>query len=194
MLTTEQKNYIEGTPFGWFTVLSDELKMSRSLLRQLCTTWVEKRGGFMIRSVFVPFTLLDVCVALGLQVAGLDVDLDYENQDSHCRSLFSCGIVKVNMVYDELVRCQSDGRSEDFCKLYILLGLSEFLFPNRMGNVYTGLFHIVDNLGDLSSFKWGAVVYTYLVKSLCRASRCIDSEQCSIVRVAGCVYMLQVKI
>ena len=66
MLTTEQKNCIEGTPFGWFIVLSDKLRMSRSLLRQLCTTWVEKRSGFMIRSVFVPFTLLDVCVALGL--------------------------------------------------------------------------------------------------------------------------------
>ena len=74
-----------------------------------------------------------------------------------------------------------------------MLGLSEFLFSNRMGNVYSSLFNIVDNLGELHSFKWGTVVYTYLVRSLCRASRCIQSEpKSSIVRVAGCVYLLQV--
>jgi len=96
------------------------------------------------------------------------------------------------MAFDELVKCQSDGKVDDFCMLYILLGLSEFLFPNRMGNVYSGLFNIVDNLQMLDRFKWDTVVYVYLVKSLCRASRCIHSKQSSIVRVAGCVYLLQV--
>jgi len=71
------------------------------------------------------------------------------------------------MVYDELVRYQSDGRYEDFCKFYILLGLFKFLFPNRIRNVYTGLFHIINDLCELSSFKWGAAVYTYMVKNLC---------------------------
>jgi len=74
----------------------------------------------------------------------------------------------------------------------ILLGLSEFLFPNRMGNVYLCLFNIVDNLGEIDKFRWGTIVYTYLVKSLCLASRCIHNEECSIIRVAGCVYLLQV--
>ena len=36
-----------------------------------------------------------------------------------------------------------------------MLGLSEFFFPNRMENVYSGLFHFVDNLGELCNFKWG---------------------------------------
>jgi len=88
MLTTEQKICIEGTPFDWFTVLTDEVRISRILLRELCTRWVEKRGGFIIGSVFVPFTLLDVYVTLGLRVGGLDVDLEYKNVDSHCRILF----------------------------------------------------------------------------------------------------------
>jgi len=116
---------------------------------------LEKRGGFMIGCVFVSFTLLDVYVALGFRVCGLDVDLECENDDSECRSLFGGGIVKVSMVYDQLVRCEADGRPGDFCKLYILLGLSEFLFPNRMGNVYPGLFQLVDNLVELSSFNLG---------------------------------------
>ena len=64
--------------------------------------------------MFVSFTLLDVSVALGLRVCGLDVDLECENVDSQYRSLFCGGIVKVNMVYDQLVRCEADGRLEDF--------------------------------------------------------------------------------
>jgi len=136
--------------------------------------------------------LLDVCVGLGLQVSKVDVDLENQNVDSYCKSIFSCGIVKVKMVFDELVKCHSDGRVDKLCKLYILLGLSEFLFPNRMGNMYSGLFNIVDNLGELYRFKWGTCVYTYFDKSLCRASRCIHSEQNSISRVAGCVYLLHV--
>ena len=107
----------------------------------------------MIGCVFVSFTLLDVCVTLGLRVCGLGVDLECD--DSECRSLFDGGIVKVSMVYDQLVRCEADGRLGDFCKLYILLGLSEFLFTNRMGNVYPGLFQLVDNLVELSSFNLG---------------------------------------
>jgi len=153
LLTLEQRHCIEGTPFGWFTVLSDEVRISTILLRELCRRWVEKGGRFMIGCVFVSFTLLDVCVALGLRVCGLDVDLECENDFSECRSLFGGGVVKVSMVYDQLVRCEADGRPEDFCKLYILLGLFEFLFSNRMGNVYPGQFQLVDNLVELSSFN-----------------------------------------
>jgi len=192
MLTMEQKNCIQQTPFGWFKLLTHKVKISRKFLKELCTRWIERRGGFLIRSVFVPLSLLDVSIGLGLGVSREDVELESEHVDSYCRSLFICGIVKVNMVFDEVVKCHSHGRVDEFCKLYILLGLSEFLFPNRMRNVYSGLFNIVDNLGELHRFKWGTCVYTYLVKSLCKASRCIHSEQNSIVRVAGCVYLLQV--
>jgi len=68
----------------------------------------------------VPFTLLDVCVGSGLRVGGVDVQLENETVDSYCRSLFRCGILKVKMGFDELVKCQSDGRVKDFCKLYIV--------------------------------------------------------------------------
>jgi len=157
------------------------------VLKELCTQWVERRGGFFIRSEFVPLSLLDVSAGLGLGVSGVDVEVESEHVDSYCRSLFNCGIVKIKIVFDELVKCHSHGTVDEFCKLYILLGLYEFLFPNRMGNVYSGLFNIVDNLGELHRFKWGTCVYTYMVKSLCRASRCIHSKQNSIVCVAGCI-------
>jgi len=142
MLTTQQKNCIQETPFGWFTLLTRKVKISRRVLKELCTRWVEKRGGFFIWFEFVSFSLLDVCVGLGLRVSVIYVELENGNFDSYCRSLFTCGIVKVKMVFNELVKCHTDGRVDEFCKLYILLGLSEFLFPNRMGNVYSGLFNM----------------------------------------------------
>ena len=157
------------------------MKISRKVLKELCIQWIKRRDGFFIRSVFVPLSLLDVFVGLCLGVFEVDVELESEHVDSYCRSLFNCGIVKVKMVFDEVLKCHSHGTIDEFYKLYILLGLSEFLFSNRMGNVYLGLFDIVDNLGELHRFKWGTCVYTYLVKSLCRASRCIHSEHNSIV-------------
>ena len=48
----------------------------------------------------MPFSLFDVCVGLGLPVYGLDVQLENQNVDSFCRSLFRCGIVKVKMIFD----------------------------------------------------------------------------------------------
>jgi len=57
ILTMQQKNYIQGTPFGWFTLLTRKVKISRKLLKELCTRWVEKKGGFFIRFEFVPFSL-----------------------------------------------------------------------------------------------------------------------------------------
>jgi len=138
-------------------VLTHKVKISRKVLKELCTRWIERRGGFLIRFVFVPLSLLDVSVGLGLGVSGEDIELESEHVDSFCRSLFNCGIVKVKMVFDEVVKCHSHGTVDEFCKLYILLGLSKFLFPNKMGNVYSGLFNIVDNLGELHKFKWGHV-------------------------------------
>jgi len=38
----------------------------------------------------------------------------------------------------------SYGNVDDFYKLYILLGWSEFLFPNKMENVFSGCFPVVE--------------------------------------------------
>jgi len=115
MLTMQQDNCIQETPFGWFTLLTHKVKISRRVLKELCARWVEKRGGFFIRSEFVPFSLLDVCVGLDLRVSGVDVELENENVDSYCRSIFTCGIAKVKMVFDELVKCHTNGKVDKFC-------------------------------------------------------------------------------
>ena len=149
MITEEQKSCIQATPFAWMLSLGKTLKMSKTLLRELCFRWVERRGGFWLRSVFVPFTQLDVCVSLGLRVAGENIDLGNNNIDCQTRTIFHSTNVSVDMIYDELIKRANGSKQcsvDEFCRLYILLGLSEFLLPNRSGRVFSGLFKIVDNI------------------------------------------------
>ncbi|BAT79024.1 hypothetical protein VIGAN_02181600, partial [Vigna angularis var. angularis] len=70
LLTDVQKTFIQRTPFGWLLSIDVEAKMSRTLLIELCSRWSERRGGFEVRSVFIPFTKLNVCLGLGVRVNG----------------------------------------------------------------------------------------------------------------------------
>ncbi|XP_068488704.1 uncharacterized protein [Phaseolus vulgaris] len=192
-LTDEQKSFIQSTPFAWVMLLGDKVKMSRTLLRELCSRWVERRQSFLIRCEVVPLSLVDVCLGLGLRVVGEKIDLHKAADESHTKTLFESNNINVKMIFDEIMKFDNDGCIEDFCRLYILLCLSEFLLPNRMGIVHSGLFSVLDDLGQLKKFNWGLVVYEYLVNSLCSASMCITNESStSHIHIFGCVYLLQI--
>ena len=77
------------------------------------------------------------------------------------------------MIYDEIVKRLNEYSIDDFCRLYILLEMLEFLFPCRMSLVPGGLFSVVDDLGELGRFNWGGLVYEFLVKSVSLASLCM---------------------
>jgi len=124
-------------------MINIDMKMSRRIVRKLSSRWVEKICDFEIRSQVVSFTLIDVCIGLGLRVGGEKVDLENESSESQLRSLFGYNRVILTMIFEELVKCVNDCIIVDFCKLYILLGLSEFLLPNTKGTVCSGLFSIV---------------------------------------------------
>nr|XP_007158034.1 hypothetical protein PHAVU_002G118600g [Phaseolus vulgaris]ESW30028.1 hypothetical protein PHAVU_002G118600g [Phaseolus vulgaris] len=172
-LSAEEKFIIESTPFGWLIVLDGKLKLSRCLLRELCSRWVERSHGFVVSSRVVPFSLLDVCLGIGLRVVGDKFDLEKIENNCKSRSFFKSSHVTVKMIYDEIVKRRNECSIDDFCRLYILLGMSEFLFPSRMGLVPGGLFRVVDDLGELGRFNWGGLVYDFLVQSLCSASMCM---------------------
>ena len=53
--------HIEASPFGWFTMLNVYVKISWTFLTELCGSWVERRGDFLVRSDVVGSNLLDVC-------------------------------------------------------------------------------------------------------------------------------------
>ena len=90
----------------------------------------------MIRSDLVSFSTLDVCVLLGLRIGGCVVDLRRKSQDSPFRKLFPSTHVYVKMIFDEIQKRRNDVNVDDFYKLYVLLGLSEFLLPTVSGSVF----------------------------------------------------------
>jgi len=66
------------------------------------------------------------------------------------------------MLYDFL-RCKESVSPEDYCRLYIVLGISEFLIPSRKGTIFPMLFAIVDDLSGLGKYNCGGLVYEPLV-------------------------------
>jgi len=93
------------------------------------------------------------------------------------------------MIYSVILKLGNEISSEDFCKLYILLGLSEFILPTRLGLVHDGLFNL-DDLDKLDMYNCGGLVYEILVDSLCSASKSITQGNMSYIHVDGCVYLL----
>jgi len=71
------------------------------------------------------------------------------------------------MVYHLLLERSEKLSLEDFCSLYILLRIFEFLCPNRNERVFPILFTIVNDFGSSGKYNWGGVVYDYLVMCIC---------------------------
>ena len=52
------------------------------------------------------------------------------------RKLFPSTHVYVKMIFDEIQKRRNDVNVDDLYKLYVLLGLSEFLLPTVSGSVF----------------------------------------------------------
>jgi len=63
-------------------MVDKDLQIGRMFVRELCCRFVEKNYGFKIRSQVFFFTLIDVCISIGLGIAGEKVDLEKESSDS----------------------------------------------------------------------------------------------------------------
>lgn len=74
---------------------------------------------------------------------------------------------------------EHSGGIADFCRLYILLGIFEFLLPNRNETVLLIMVRIVDDLHNIRKYNWGGLVYEYLVGSLCNDSLALKNEASS---------------
>jgi len=193
-LTVAQKEYIASTPFWWFTMLKQSLKISRNVLSHLCSRWVERRGGFDVGGEVVEFSLLDVCLGLGLRMVGEKIDLNEEVVESETWNTFGRQRVDVKFIYDFLMKFDDDvGDVELFCKLYVVLGISEFLLASKKGCVFPVIFKVVDDMENIGKYNWGTLVYEYLVFSLCSASLALQNEPSRFeFYVVGCAYLLEV--
>jgi len=153
-----------------------------------------KKRWFLLNFVLVSFKLLDVCLGLGLTIVGDVVALDEVYIESVCRNNFSEKKVIVGVIYNYLLRRSECVGVDDFCRLYILIDISEFFLPNRNGIIFPILFKIVDDWKILCQYNSGGVVYEYLVGSLWNTSLVLKKQRHrKHFHVVGCVYLLQVK-
>jgi len=88
VLSLQQKSIIQSTPFGWLLFVREDIKLSRGLLSKLCSSWVESKQSFSIQYQFVSFSLVDVCLGVGLRVGGRKTNLRKSNIISRIRCLF----------------------------------------------------------------------------------------------------------
>ncbi|BAT97829.1 hypothetical protein VIGAN_09139200 [Vigna angularis var. angularis] len=98
-------------------------------------------GGFYFGDKIVEFNEFDVCLALGLPLVGQVIDLNKVGVHSVCKNYFPDGKVDIKMVYELLLEEHENFPMEHFCSLFILVGISEFLLPNRTGIVFPIIFN-----------------------------------------------------
>ncbi|KOM49470.1 hypothetical protein LR48_Vigan08g029700 [Vigna angularis] len=194
VLSMEQKSMISNTPFCWFLELKENVKISRNVLNELLIRWVDESGCFRFGERVVELKAIDVCLSLGLSVVGENIKLkEKQLRKSPFRKFFGDGKQDLQMIYDFLMKKHKKLSSAHFCSLYILVGISEFLIPNRSRTIFPILFEIVDTLSDLGTYCWARIVYQYLVSGLSKAFiSWKKGDGASSVYVNGCVYVLQV--
>jgi len=140
------------------------MKISRNVLSLLCYKWVERMSGFDVGGQVVEFNLLDVYLGLELRVLGEKIDLNDKVVENDSWNILGSQRVNVKLIYDFLMKFDDDvGGIEVFCRLYILLGISEFLLPNKKGGVFSIIFKIMDDMKNIEKYNWGTLVYEYLV-------------------------------
>ena len=75
---------------------------------------------------------------------GEKIDLNDKVVESDSWNIFRSEWVNVKLIYDFLMKLDDDvGGAKVFCRLNILLRISEFLLPNKKGSVFSIIFKIV---------------------------------------------------
>jgi len=188
-MTDLQRQQVEKTPFRWMVHMYEGLKISNAFILELVSRWNIQTSSFRIREHLVPFSLLDVCVVLGLDITGEQVNLD-DSTPGLVNDLFGQEDITVEKI---LLKLDEEDSVDNYYRLYILLLFAVFYFPRTSRTVCSFPFNLLDNLECLHMWNWGEAVHSYLVKTLDRASH-IFRQQTNTggLHLCGCVPVLQV--
>lgn len=198
-LTERQRSKIRQTPFKWLMQIPEHLQINGSLLKELTIRWEERSLAFVIQNKLVPFTPVDVCLALGLHILGENVSLQSDTEvKGHCytKKLFEGKKITSSTIYDQLQKYKADEHVDDFCRLYVLLGFALFYFPNTKHTVPDALVRILDSeVHSLHKYSWGVLVYDVLVDSLNSVAIGLkEATNSHEINIIGCAAVLQVQI
>ena len=73
-LSEQCKRQLQTTPFGWLLNLHCNIEASRRMLEVMLASWNADERAFQVSDRFIPFTLYDVSLILGLPVTGEPID------------------------------------------------------------------------------------------------------------------------
>jgi len=108
----------------------------------------------MSRHHLVPFTLANVCFALGLQIYGKLVSL-HDDGECQVKHLFEGEHITVKNIVKRLnqKRMKKVKYVHEFCRLYILLAFVVFYFPKTFSIVNSVPFTLLDDLEILFDYN-----------------------------------------
>jgi len=95
------------------------------------TRWCSADQRFRIREFLTPFSLFEVCITLGLGVTSEEVILEYGDA-AFMNRLFNKSEITTNLMFAKLrdSDVKKDENVKNFCRLYIILALVTFYFPD----------------------------------------------------------------
>jgi hypothetical protein len=73
-LSNQCKKQLRTAPFGWLLNLHCNIEASGRMLEVMLATWNTDKRAFKVGDKFIPFTLYDVALILGLPVTGESID------------------------------------------------------------------------------------------------------------------------
>jgi len=89
-----------------------------------------------------------------LRLLVVNENVVYEEDDKcHTTKFFSCKKVELWDIVDEVHDLAIEDNVNDYCRLYIVIGLTKIYFPNTNPNGFLRLFKILDDLKYVEKYN-----------------------------------------
>jgi len=200
LLRPSHRSQIGGTPFRWCVDMVKPLDINGVLLKHTLSWWVPEHESICIRQHLVRLSVLDVCVCLGLNAVGVDVEFN-SVVCGVIKSLFEHEPITIDDIVNRIYFYLQSGDDNDIdnvdnvCRLYLLLCFALLYFPRTSRTVTNMPFTLLDNLDNLNQYNWSRSVHSFLVEGFNRAYHTLRQDQnTSAITVAGSVAVFQVSI
>jgi len=200
LLRPSHRSRIGRTPFRWCVDMVKPLDINGVLLKHTLSRWVPEHESICIRQHLVRLSVLDVCVCLGLNAVGVDVEFN-SVVCGVIKSLFEHEPITIDDIVNRIYFYLQSGDDNDIdnvdnvCRLYLLLCFALLYFPRTSRTVTNMPFRLLDNLDNLNQYNWSRSVHSFLVEGFNRAYHTLRQDQnTSTITVAGSVAIFLVSI
>lgn len=183
-------------PFKCCLNLMNPIEVNIQLLRLMVKSWVGKDLSFRVCQRLVPFNPVDVFMATGLDLGGLDVPFD-ECVVGLLGDMFNPSTTTKEDLIDmfDLIVTDEAIDVDVVCRLYIFICLVTFYFPKKSIHVCNMPCSVLDDLDSLCLYDWGSAVHQNLVQNLHKCKIKIISKKISkSMGLSGNVAVLQVTL